>query len=418
LKRQQGQAPSIASAALLAVGLVTVASGQEAVRMSMASAEAAEARRRAATTTDYYNLKLGPTAWRFRTALGLEYNDNAGNAQDNPEADFIFRPQVNTQLLWPVSEKNSINLNLGAGYSAYVQHPELSRYFITPNSELSFDIYAGDFWINLHDRVSVTEDSYLDPTVAGTGNYSLFENTLGVSTLWDLNKVVLRSGYDHANSSVLSGNQGRPDGQSELFSFSAGYAPKPRVLLGVELGGALLQYSGANTLYSDARQWNVGGFYETQISEYVDFTGHAGYTVYSPQSSGGTVPGDDFGGMYAQLALTHRISRYVDQSLAGSRTIQTALLGGTVDMYSFSWRANWRVIRKTSLSTSFVYNHGSQVSPGSETFDQYGPQIGLGWRLGEKLSTSLGYQFYWRSSNESGREYSVNIVSLGFSYTF
>jgi hypothetical protein len=48
--------------ALLLLGLVTAAQGQEAVRMSIASAEAAEARRQAATTVGYYNLKLGPTA--------------------------------------------------------------------------------------------------------------------------------------------------------------------------------------------------------------------------------------------------------------------------------------------------------------------------------------------------------------------
>ena len=53
-----------------------------------------------------------------------------------------------------------------------------------------------------------------------------------------------------------------------------------------------------------------------------------------------------------------------------------------------------------------------------ETFDQYGPQITLSRPLTAKLSSSLGYQLYWRSSNESGRAYTVNIVSLNLTYTF
>jgi len=89
--------------------------GQESVRLSIASSQAAEARHRAESTVGFYNLKLGPTGWRFGTALAIEYNDNVDNQEVNPESDFIFRPQVNAQMIWPLSEKNSINLGLGVG---------------------------------------------------------------------------------------------------------------------------------------------------------------------------------------------------------------------------------------------------------------------------------------------------------------
>jgi hypothetical protein len=402
----------------LGFGLITAASAQEAVRMSMASAQAAELRRRAATALDYYDLKLGQTAWKFGAGMGVEYNDNVNYTQNNPESDFILRPEINTLLFWPVSDRNSVNLVLGAGYSAYVQHSELSRYFITPDSGLSFDLYAGDFWINLHDRLYITENSYQDPSVAGTGDYSQLQNTLGVSALWDLNKAVLRWGYDHQNYVYLSSTQNQPDGEAEVFSVSAGYAPRAGALLGVELGGMLLNYTGANTLYSDARQWNFGGFYESQVSKYIHFTGHVGYTEYKPDSSIPIGHGGDLSGIYAQLALTHRVNQYLDYSLDGGRTISSTLQGGTVVLYSLGWRANWRVFRKTTLSTSFVYNHGIELYGVGEIFDQYGPQISLGRRLSDKLSTSLSYQFYWRTSDQPGRDYTVNIVSLNLRYTF
>jgi hypothetical protein len=403
---------------VLVIGLVTAASAQEAVRQSMAGAEAAEARRRAAATPGYYDLKLGPTAWKFDMGLGVDYNNNVQYVESNPESDVIFRPQINTWLVWPVSERNSISLALGAGYSAYVLNPGLSRFFITPDSDLSFDLYAGDFWINLHDRFSITENTYQDPTVVGTGDYSLLENALGMTTVWDLNKAILRFNYDHVNYNVLRGTQNRPDAESEVSSLFAGYAPKPGILLGPEVGGSLLHYTGGTTLYNDASQWNIGALYETQVSEYVHFRGSGGYTVYSPEPGQVSSVASDYSGFYALLVLTHRVNRFLDYSLNGGRTITSEYQGGTVDLYNVSLQANWRILRKMSLGTGFVYNHGKQLPPFPEIFDQYGPRIALSRPLSSKLSGSLAYQCYWRDSNQPGRNYFVSIVSLDFRYAF
>jgi hypothetical protein len=402
---------------------LTPARAQESIRMSLASAQAAEARQRAATTIGYYNLKLGPTAWNFGTGLGVQYDSNVNLAESNPEGDFIFTPQINTRMLWPVSEVNSVNLALGAGYSAYVKNPQNDRAFITPGSELSFDLYAGDFWINLHDRFSITENNYQDPSVANSGNYSQFQNALGVATTWDLNKAVVRAGYDHVNYDSLNGGNGQnfsgqESGYSEVFSASAGYALKPGMLLGVELGDTLINYTTTTTYYPNANQWNVGGFYDTPVSEYIHFTAHAGYTMYTPESSGATTNSTSFSGMYGQLDITHRLNQYMTYSLSGGRTLSTAFAGGTIDRYFAHWGANWQIVRKVSLGTTLTYEHGTQLGVGGEIYDQYGPGISLNRSITEKLTSSLGYQVYWRTSDQPGRNYTVNVVSLNFNYTF
>jgi len=415
---RQRRTCSIAGGAFLVFGLVAAAPAQEAVRMSMASAAAAEARNRAATSMQGYNLKLGPTAWRFTPGLGFEYNDNIDYTEDNPKSDFIVRPQLYTSLLWPVSEKNSISLDVGAGYSAYTVHSGFSRAYVTPDSELAFNLYITDFWINLHDRFSITEATYQDPTVAGTGEYSVLRNTAGVTTQWDLNKAMLRLNYDHENYSTLSGSSNQPDGESEVFSLAAGYAPKPETMVGAEVGGALLHYTGGNVAYSDATEWNVGMFYSDQWTEHLRVRGGGGYTVFSPDSKGTTA--SDFNGFYGQLALTHRISQHVDYALDGSRRITSALQGNTIDIYDANLRINWRIIRKTSLTTAFRYYHGSdlQYQFRSETFDQYGPEVRLGRALSENLHSSLSYRYYWRDSNEANLSYTVNVVTLNFTYRF
>ncbi len=321
-------------------------------------------------------------------------------------------------MLWPVSDKNSIHLSVGAGYSAYLQHSELDRVFITPGSGLSFDLYAGDFWINLHDRISVTENAYVDPTVSGTGDYSRLENAAGTTALWDLNKVILRFGYDHVNYLALSSNNRQPDGQAELFSSSAAYALKPGMLAGIELGGGLLRYSGTNAPFRDAVQWSAGTFLDTQVSQYIHFRGSVGYTVYTPESSGPVGAGNEFTGVYAQTTITHQLNEYVSYTLSGGRSLNFALYGGTVDLYFARWQANWNIIRKISIGTSFDFDHGSQVSSGTETFDRYGAGISLGRALTRKLSGSVGYRFYWRGSDLPGRNYTVNVASLNLNYAF
>lgn len=393
---------------------------QESIRLSLAGADAAEARHKAASTLGYYNLKLGPAALRFGSSLGVEFNDNVNNTATNLEGDVSFRPSISTQLLWPLTDQNGLTLNIGAGYSFYVKHPNLDQLFLTPGSELSFDIYAGDFWINLHDRFSITENSYTDPTVVGTGDYSQFQNALGTTVTWDLNKFVVKAGYDHVTYIALSTAQNQPDGQSEVFSASGGYALKPGELVGVELGGALLRYATVvtNSFYADADQWNAGAFYETQVSQYLKLRGSAGYTAYLPTSSGQGSSATNFSGVYGQLGLSHRVNQYVDYTLSGGRSINLGFYGGTIDMYSARWAATWRVIRDIGIGTSFTYEHGTELYSGGETFDRYGPGVSLNRAITTKLSGNLAYQFYNRASNLPSRSYVLNIVTLTLSYQF
>ena len=134
------------------------------------------------------------------------------------------------------------------------------------------------------------------------------------------------------------------------------------MLLGVELGGALINYTTTttNTPYSNANQWNVGGFYDTPVSDYIHFTVHAGYTVYSPESSGATTTAANFSGMYAQLDITHRVNQYVDYSLSGGRTISVAFAGARLTGILRAGRPTGRIVRKVTLGTSFSYEHGTR----------------------------------------------------------
>ena len=104
--------------------------------------------------------------------------------------------------------------------------------------------------------------------------------------------------------------------------------------------------------------------------------------------------------------------------MSAARSVTFAYSGGAVELSSVSLGAHWKILRNVGVGTTLAYEHGKQLGFGTETFDRYGAGINLGRPITAKLSSSLGYQFYWRTSDLPGRGYTANIFSLNFSYTF
>jgi hypothetical protein len=392
---------------------VPEAVSQEAARRSLAGETAAEARRQAAWAAPEPTLRLGTSIWKVTTGLDLEGNDNILFSQTDRVADLIIRSQVQTQIAWPLSEKNALNLALDAGYSAYAAHPEYNRFFVGPASELSFDTYVGDVWFRLHERVSVTENAYEDPTVTGSPNYSQLQNAVGLSATWDLNKVELKMAYDHTLYDALSGSSGFPAGDSDLWGASAGYRANAVTSVGLETGGGFISYEQAGAGSDQAANWNVGAFVEAQPMEYVRVRASAGYTVYEPQTGLGQ---DEFTGVYGQVALHHRVNRWVEYDLSGGRSVNFGYYEGTIDLFNVALDARWHLFQKLSLTTGLVYERGKQILAGHESFQRTGPRLSLERPITEKLWGALRYQFYHRESNQAGGAYEINIVTASIVY--
>jgi hypothetical protein len=423
LERRRYGRPLVVRAALVALlarPVATTVLGQDAVRMSMAGSAAAQARQNAMSTPGYYNLQLGPTYWRFSSGIGLGYEDNVTLTSSTKEGDFVYSPSLDAHLLWPITPLQSLNLTIGGGYSGYAEHSELNRAYITPNSELSFNIYAGDFVVNLHDRFSISENSYQDPTLAASGSYSQFQNSAGLLVTWDLNKLIVNAAYDHGDNFELTGGLGEAAQTQDIVSTSAMFALKPGTSLGIEFGGAQLHYSYAttNVPYTGALEWNAGPVFQAPITEYLTIMADAGYVVNSPQG-GELSTARQFGSYYGTVQITHRLNKIVQYTVSGGRGLNTSYFGGATDSYMASLSATWSLIRKVSLDTTFNYQYGSQVGvSGGETFDQYGLSIQLNRALSKKSTIGLGYTYYQRGSNLQGRDYALNVVMLNLAYQF
>ena len=391
--------------------------------MSLAGDFAAESQRQEANTIGYYNLLTGPVAWHFSSGLGLDYNDNVHLSQ-NPEGDFIFRPNLNTQMHWPVTQKNSLDVSMGAGYSFYATHSELNQLYVNPGSGLAFNIYAGDCVINLHDRISITENAYQNPAAGGNQTYAQLENTAGVGTFWDLNKLVAELGYDHVNDISLGSNRQVPDAASEDFFLNAGLQLLPQLTVGVEGGIGLISYDQSRAIQPDAFQWNAGTFCKVQISQHFRGRLDAGYTVYTPSATAGLTNLNSAANFYFQISLSHEVNRFLNYSLSAGRSTESSAFGQPYDLYSARLQPNWNFFRNYPISTPLWWQKGTQLASqlyggtGSGNYNQYGAGINVSHAITQKLSGTLAYQFILQNSSAASGNYTVNIVSLNFSYQF
>ena len=149
---------------------------QDAIEQSDAIDQSRRARKQA-IDRNLYNVKAGPVLLRFDALMGFELNDNPQLVEDPKEVDFAFHPQLDVAALWALNSRNALSLNLGVGYIKYIHNTDLDHLIIAPSSEIALDIYTGDFTINVHDRISYTQNPINDPTVSGTGDFGGLENT-------------------------------------------------------------------------------------------------------------------------------------------------------------------------------------------------------------------------------------------------
>src|SRR3954451_1900087 len=260
---------SVALAFLMSILAVAGVYAQDAVRPSLAGQEASEARQEDVSRIPY-NLLLGPMRFRVGATVGVEYNDNINYAEVNEEDDFIITPNLTLDMIWPVTQLNTLRFDIGIGYSFYVDHSDANTdtILIAPKSQLAFDIFVGDFRINLHDRFQLQQDPIQVGALSNVRDYGRFENTAGLSVLWDLNKLLLQVGYDHYNYISTTNQFDYLDHSSEIVYGSAAYIVNPTITVGLEGNAVFTNYDQgtSNGSLNDNEEYSVGGFIEANVT--------------------------------------------------------------------------------------------------------------------------------------------------------
>jgi hypothetical protein len=391
---------------------------QDAVRPSLAGEEAAEARHQSVENIPY-NLLTGPVRFRFSATFGIEYNDNINLADVNPEEDVILRPQINLNAIWPITQLNTLRLDIGLGYSFYLDHSEndTDGLLIAPGTQLAFDIFVGDFRINFHDRMSLEEDPITEIALSNVADYSRFENTIGVSVLWDLNKAVATFGYDHYNYIAINDMFDYLDHNSEELTGSIFFTLTNTTGVGIESSYVFSYYN--DNFLNDSQAFTIGAFVETQLTNYIKVRVAAGYQGMWFDNGGGVMDNSDLNDFYANILISHRVNSVLTHSISAGHETQLGINSNYIILNYVRWTATWNILRNTLLSTEFFFEDADD-SGGifSEHAQRWGVALSLGYQLTQHVTLGARYQYTTKDSDQAFRDYDQNRVSLDGTYSF
>lgn len=414
---------------------------QDAVRPSLAGEEASEARQEDIARIPY-NLLLGPVRFRVGVTLGFEYNDNVNYAEVNTQDDFIITPSMSLDAIWPITQLNTLRFDIGIGYSFYLDHSQYDTdsILIAPKSQLAFDIFVGDFRINIHDRFQLQQDPIQEGALSNVADYGRFENTAGLSVLWDLNQLLLQVGYDHYNYISTTDRFDYLNRNSDIVYGSIAYILNPTITVGAEGNAVFTRYDQNNL--NNNEDYSVGGFVEATLTNNLKVRAAGGYQWIDFDHNFVTFPfgpllvmfpdHKDLADYYVNGLIAHRINAQLSQTLSAGHENQLGIQSNYITLNYIRHTLTWNLIRNVLLSTEFFFEDAEESGgplnatissvlngqPTGEHFKRIGGAITLGYQLTPHVTLGLRYQGTSKDSDVFLRDYNQNRISLDGTYSF
>ncbi len=422
------------SAVLLVLGCTSLFS-QELPRPSMARHETV------ATLPSDYNIKAGPVLLNVNGSVEGEYVDNIALTHTGTKSDFIITPQIGLEAKWPVTVTNTLRFSTSLGYSKYLIHPQYdtSHLLVAPDSLLSFDVYVGDFKINLHDQFSYQQDPSSVGSLSNVVNFSRFQNIAGVGVLWDLNKLLLTLNYDHINfiSTELQGvngnnfaNASRLNYMADQVSASASYSVTSTAAVGLEAAASTRYYDHYDVVDNGL---SVGPFVRIKVTPNIKLSASGGFQTVST-SSGNLTPAitgapnsvspvmgaGTTNGYYANLTLDHRLNQYYTDRFSAGHEIDVDVFSQQSDLtyvtYTSSWKVNSSLNLALTLNYQDVHANGGGIATGS--YEDFMAGLQASFPVTKSVSGAVLYQFNDKFGAASAQSYLQNRVGFILNYHF
>jgi len=406
----------------LLASLAPFAAGQEALR-NYQSANYSASRLQSQFENAAHTIQWGKFSSLLSASLESEWTDNVrytssdtGSAKD----DFIFRPMLNANSIYPITQYNSFKFSLGIGYEKYVENDEYDRLIIQPGSELAFNFMIGEFLFNIHDRLSFQNDPGRTGELSGTGQNSTLNNTAGLLVTWDLEDVITHFGYDYYKVISFTDGFEQQDRDTHMLLARSGVRLHPALLVGLELSGGPTFY--VDELLNNNISYSAGAYAQWQPTDHLRFQARGGYILYTFDDALLPAP-PDFNGYYLGFNATHVLNEKLSYTFDFGRDIQPGTASNLLDLWRASLTTQWRVMRDVSLNLGFIYEMGDQgaardLDAIGDEYDRYGINFSAGYQLTQKLNARLGYNYYLKDSDRAALDYDQNRITLSLTYTF
>ncbi len=368
-------------------------------------------------------IRTGPVTYAVTLGYGIEFNDNIFYQRHNREADWIHTPQATVRATWQPTRDSVLSIGTGVGYRKYMDHSDLDRFYVTPDTALFYDLPVRDWVITLYEQASYSQDVLSQGALSGVPEFSRFENTIGFRALWQPEQYVLAFGYAHYNFVSEGKRFSYLDRASEQVFLRLGYRWAELSQFGLEVSGALTHFS--SDLRGDNRNLSAGPYVIWQITEATDLTLRGGTTYYEFDADAFTPKDRTLNSWYLGLDVRNRLTDYLVHSLSVQRLVQQGVNRGPgyfsdfIEILSAQYRATWAFHEQGTAGLDLLYEHSSEPRGGvDETYDRYGIGLSTRWQFTRRFFATLAYRFTLKDSDTDVFDYRMNLASLRLDYRF
>ena len=405
-------------------GNVPAAEG-EGARESLAGEKAAQELRKS-FEEEHYNLRYGPLRFQTEARLDLGLNDNVFRSDTDRREDLTLKPELNVKAWWPVTELNVMRLSLGVGYEWYADNTDLNSDapLVNPDTELAFNIFAGDFRIKLRDKFSYQESLVISSDQIETerffnfndvGEFRRLDNLAGVNVDWDLNKLILSAGYDHETFLTYTERFEYLDRNSELFTASAALLVGDKARTGVE-GQASLNDFNEETLLSDHWRGKAGPFIDATLMEGITVRSGGGFDT--AEFEGAAAENSDYETYYAYGRVSQRTRLFTHAVSAGREHLIGDNANNLKQTY-VRYNITSRIVRNVTLGGAASVNFAEEFGGAfEEDFTYYRGGVRLSYEFHKRMRTDLRYDFTVKDSDLALRDFYQNRVTIGLAFRF
>ncbi len=392
---------------------------QESIRPSLASSQSAEANK-PAISAGQYNLQLGPALVGFSANVDVIYDDNIELSETDRKSDLIIEPNINANVLWQVSQDNALRLSIGVGYIKYLNNPQFdsSSIAISPDSQIAFDIYAGDFKFTIFDQFSIQQNPLDEIDLSRVAQFERLQNSAGVNVTWDLNKLILFGGYTHYIFYSLNSDFDFLNRNEDQLYLSATLLLSDALSVGVRSTFGDVRYD--QDFQNDGVDYSFGVFATAQLTRYLKANGEVGYQGGRYNGGGGNGDSSQLNSPYFHVQLDQRANRYWTNHFSFGYEAQLGLTTNYTEVLYIRYQGDWRVNSRTNAGITAYYEH-SDDSAGtfeSERINRFGAGIQWSYALGRKLNLHGSYQIIDNNSDLIGHSFYDNQVLVGIGYVF
>ncbi len=400
-------------------------------RESLAGEKAAQALKESALAqAQQYNIHYGPFSFQIGAGVHFSYVDNAFYSETNRLDDFVISPEVNLGAFMQVSELNTLKLALGVGYDYYLKNTVLNPNapMVNPDSELAFNLFAGNFHIQMHERFSYQETLFINTTPSGqdilfnlnnVGVFSRWDNLAGFNVNWDMDKVIVTLGYDHENFVSTTASFDYLTRQSELFNASAALLVGDQAQVGVESQAGWHHYASETNRnepsLDDHWQVRAGPFTDLKLPEKASLRLGGGYDTALYDAAGA---GSGFETYYAYGRISQD-ARFFTHSLSAGHEHFLGVNANNLETTYVRYSIDVPVLEHLDVGVYGSWHMDKEYGGAFlENYTYYIAGLRAGYQIHQYWRADLSYEYMLKNSDLPDRSFYRNRVTIGVTYTF